>query len=189
MKQLNTLKSKVTFSQSIIRLTHILLSSLHIWSIDPALDKLFSDRLNLMKPKYPISFGRISRGAHLFVMFPPKRATFSFSKTEMIINTFSINNNLSDLSSLNSTKISKIPQQASFNLIDFEDSSDGETSSKSACSPNNETVQSVPETPSPTKEYWLSTKTITTEHLLAILSISNSFMHLQNFIDLQAKKE
>jgi hypothetical protein len=46
-----------------------------------------------------------------------------------------------------------------------------------------------PETPSPTREHWLSAKFLTTEHLLAILSISNSFMSLTNFIDLQLKNE
>lgn len=38
-------------------------------------------------------------------------------------------------------------------------------------------------------ETGLIANALNTEHLLTILAISNSFMSLQNFIDLQLKKE
>lgn len=47
----------------------------------------------------------------------------------------------------------------------------------------------VPQSPSPTKEFWLSGKFLATEHLLSILSISNSFMSLNSFVNLQMKHE
>jgi hypothetical protein len=173
IKQINSLKTKVNYAQSIVRLTHILLSSLHIWSIDQQLDKLFVEWLSLQKPKFPIAFGRITRGAHLFVMFPPKRAIFEFPPQ-------------SDLLS------KQIQPQKSLNLINFDDDDESGNLTSSAQQQIKETQQNdivPPETPSPTKEFWLSGKSLTTEHLLAILAISNSFMNLQNFVDLQAKKE
>ncbi len=146
IKQLNSLKLKVNYAQSIIKLTNILLSTLHIWSIDSNLDKQFSDKLNIQKPKYPIQFGRISRGAHLFVMFPPSKNAKIASK--------------------------------SMNLINFE-----ETTTEFSLETNQKEPQSPEYSPS------ASIKSLNTELLLTILAISNSFMSLQNFIDLQLKNE
>ena len=42
---------------------------------------------------------------------------------------------------------------------------------------------------SPAAECYLSVKSLSTEHLLAILAIANSFMNLHNFIDLQIKHQ
>ena len=95
---------------------------------------LFSEKLCIYKPNSPVIFGRISRGAHLFVSFPSK-----VTHTESGMN-------------LPEEKLSS-------------------------------------ELTAPSKEYWLSSKFVATEHLLAILSISNSFMNLSNFINLQLKNE
>ena len=147
------MKSKVNYAQSIIKLTNILLSSLHVWSLDSAADKQFVDRLNMQKPKYPISFGRISRGAHLFVMFPPKKTANGFISTSK-----------------------------SFDLINFEETNLNNRfvlENKEMDSPINETLQ----------DFQFSAKSLNTEHMLTILSISNSFMSLENFIDLHLKNE
>lgn len=154
LKQLNSLKLKVNYAQSIIKLTNILLSSLHIWSIDNTLDKQFVDKLNIQKPKYPISFGRISRGAHVFVQFPPKRST------------------------VQQTPLEPFRKLKSFDLMSFEE--------------NNREEHEIHNSGdiSPTlKETSLTANALNTEHLLTILAISNSFMSLQNFIDLQLKNE
>lgn len=128
------MKSKLSYAQSITKLTNILLSSLHVWSLDQNLDKLFSEKLCIYKPNIPVIFGRISRGAHIFVNFPSKRTLV----------------------------------ESRMNL--------GEE-------------RQLSELPSPSREYWLSSKFVATEHLLAILSIANSFMNLSNFINLQLKNE
>jgi hypothetical protein len=166
MKQMNLLKTKINYAQSIIKLTHILLSALHVWSVDETLDKLFTDHLNLQQPKYPTSFGHISNSYHLFVAFPAKKSAFNFDSS------FSGNQNNQ-----------QVPNSKSISLIKFE--SDDNLKSKAYDGVGNDCIES----PSPSKEYWLSTKSITTEYLLAILAISNSFMNLQCFIDLQMKKE
>ena len=181
LKQLNALKVKLHYAQSILKLTNILLSSLHVWSIDNQLDNLFEVKLGISKPKHPIAFGRISRGAHVFVMFPAKRVTFNFKAEQ--VPAFS---NAATLPALSKIK-------SSFNLIDFNLEPTVESKSMQPLSKmsslSEEAPPRSPETPSPTREHWLSAKFLTTEHLLAILSISNSFMSLTNFIDLQLKNE
>ncbi len=158
------MNSKINYAQSIIKLTHILLSSLHLWSLDQTLDNLFSDKLKLQKPKYPVAFGRISRNSHIFVMFPPKRLTvFNFGP------------------SLDSKRLST---QKSLNLINFGESEENLKRLALPSADNN-----ILDTLSPTGSSWLSAKIMTTEHLLTILSVSNSFMNLQTFIDLQVKNE
>lgn len=190
MKEINILKSKIKYAQSIINLTHILLSSLHVWSIDANLDKLFADKLSLRKPKYPIAFGRISRGSHFFVMFPPKRAAFSFSAAPTTTPTNPM------------PPPRPIPKDKSFNLMTFEDEAAAlvaggelvrknslDTLSGSNSSQSIGRVASDLDTPSPSVDFWLATKIITTEHLVTILAISNAFMNLQSFIDLQIKRQ
>jgi hypothetical protein len=155
------------------------------------LDKLFTEKLSLKKPKYPIAFGRISRGAHFFVMFPPKRAAFNFT------------NSVSSNRIAPETK--PLVHEKSLNLINFDDIEDGydrnaarkksldafssSSSSQSIGKTSLRNEENVLDTPSPSVEFWLASKIITTEHLVAILAISNSFMNLQSFIDLQIKKE
>jgi hypothetical protein len=166
IKQMNLLKTKINYAQSIIKLTHILLSALHVWSVDESLDKLFTEHLNLQQPKYPTSFGHISNSYHLFVAFPAKKSAFNFDSS------LSVHHNNQ-----------QVPSSKSISLIKFE----SDDSLKSTALGGND--KDCIESPSPSKEYWLSTKSITTEYLLAILAISNSFMNLQCFIDLQLKKE
>lgn len=179
------LKGKIRYAQSIISLSHILLSSLHVWSIDKNLDKLFGDKLDLKKPKYPIAFGRISRGSHFFVMFPQKKTAFNFSQSAVA----------AAATSTTSIPRGPIPKEKSFNLINFSDESavtggaDEETKGLVSGSNSSQSIATDIETPSPSIDIWLASKVITTEHLVTILAISNAFMNLQSFIDLQIKKE
>lgn len=197
LKEMNILKSKVKYAQSIINLTHILLSSLHVWSIDGALDKLFAERLSLKKPKYPIAFGRISRGAHFFVMFPPKRAAFNFMNQSP-----SRSSNL-DAELAQQQQLRPIVHEKSINLINFDEIDDeamrvrphrptppiSSSVSSQSVGKWSSAGEDYAETPSPSIDFWLSSKIITTEHLVAILAVSNAFMNLQIFVDLQIKKE
>lgn len=199
-KEINMLKTKIRYAQSIIDLTHILLSSLHVWSIDAGLDKLFADKLSLLKPKYPIAFGRISRGSHLFVMFPPRRAAFSFASGG--------GGGSLPPTVVTANKSSMMPgKEKSMNLINF-DEPDADAGNNNNNNPmRKSSLESISastssqsisrggaassdyDTPSPSIDFWLAAKVITTEHLVTILAISNAFMNLQSFIDLQIKKE
>lgn len=126
MKLINSLRKKVNYAQSVIKLTRILLSTLHAWKLDKTLDDLFIKKLDLFFPKLKVSFGHISRHHHITIMFPKK-----------------------------------IEQVSQLDMVPYFTS----------------------------KEHWSISRSLTTIHLLTILSIANSFMHLQNFIDLQFKSE
>lgn len=120
-------------------------------------------------------------------MFPPKKAnTEHFDGMPSALS----------MNEIKPESPSRIVPTKSFNLIDFDSEEElikNKSSSNSLASiPRDNSFQPLidnRDTPSPTREYWLSIKTITTEHLLAILSISNSFMNLTSFIDLQNKKD
>jgi hypothetical protein len=217
VKHLNLLKTKLAYAQSNIKLIQILLSSLHAWQLDPSLDKLFTDKLEFQRPKFPITFGRISRGAHLFVSFPqrqpPMNAIVTLPPTISSTNPFfneikevkffaASTTTLTTTAALGSNS-GRIAKEKSMNLINFDDEMD-------TTPVNNENVQLPPtasvsvvsairrmsfelttvgDLPSPTRDQWIANKSVSTEHLLTILSISNLFMNLQNFIDLHSRKE
>jgi len=126
LKLINLLRKKFTYAHSIIKLTRILLSTLHAWKLDKNLDELFINKLDLFFPKMKVSFGHISRHHHITIMFPKKIEQ--------------------------SIQLDTVPHFTS-------------------------------------KEHWSISRSLTTIHLLTILSIANSFMHLQNFIDLQFRTE
>lgn len=168
--EINMIKSKLNYSQYIVDLANLLLSSLHIWSIDDSIDKLCFNSLGLRKPYYPVTFGRISKGSHLFIKFPSK-----FYNSEK----FAPKNVYSDQS---------LPSSISFNLIDL----DTEQVSDVAPPKNNAPIHSKIDDSTkensnymkaflPSKKYWLSLKSITTEHILAVLAISDTLMNLEYF--------
>jgi hypothetical protein len=132
---MNSLRKKVNYAHSIIKLTRVLLSSLHAWNLDSKLDELFIKKLGLFIPKMRIAFGHISRHHHITIMFPKK-------------------------------------------LILSHENLQGKTIVQ---------LDTVPHFTS--KEHWMISRSLTTIHLLTILSIANSFMNLQNFIDLQFRAE
>ena len=230
LKQLNMLKTRINYAHSIIKLTHILLSTLHMWTLDGELDKLFAEHLNLQMPKYPVGFGRISRGFHMFVMFPPRKPTSSSSSSSATAPPLppapvalsssaplrTSNSGLTDpfdLASLAAGINSPARRsgvaagapvaQKSIDLIRFDLSDESPppppppppTPAAILAKPPieplaNLTAQHRRLTESHmSRAYWLATKLVSTEHLLAILAISNSFMNLQSLIDLQLKKE
>ncbi|XP_041377022.1 WD repeat-containing protein 7-like isoform X4 [Gigantopelta aegis] len=48
----------------------LFMSCLHAWGLDPDLDKLCTNKLGLLKPQCPISFGLLSRQGHMSLMLP-----------------------------------------------------------------------------------------------------------------------
>ena len=53
-----------------MEIAQLFMSMLHAWGLDPDLDKLCLNKLGLLKPKSPISFGLISREGHMSLMLP-----------------------------------------------------------------------------------------------------------------------
>lgn len=54
-------------------IAQLLLSVLHSWEMDSDLDNVCSGKLGLLKPKWPLSFGLISREGHLTLILPTER--------------------------------------------------------------------------------------------------------------------
>lgn len=178
MKQLNLLKNKLNYSLGIVNLANVLLSSLHNWSLENEIDKVCVDILGLKKPFYPVSFGKISRGAHIFIMFPPKK--YNCQKVQVMKKIDEVNSDINN---------PFIPASKSLNLINFdseEELNNSSTIAKSIDQPTEEikTLKNL----APPKEYWLSNKLMNTEHLLAILALSNSLMNLNYLPDFFSKK-
>lgn len=57
-------------------IAQLLLSILHSWELDADLDNICSGKLGLLKPKWPPSFGLISREGHLSLLLPPSAKIF-----------------------------------------------------------------------------------------------------------------
>lgn len=53
-----------------MEIAQLFMSMLHAWGLDPDLDKLCLNKLGLLRPKSPISFGLISREGHMSLMLP-----------------------------------------------------------------------------------------------------------------------
>jgi hypothetical protein len=48
----------------------LMISSLHTWGLDSNMDEVCIERLGLLRPARPISFGLMTRGGRLSLMFP-----------------------------------------------------------------------------------------------------------------------
>ena len=53
-----------------MEIAQLFMSMLHAWGLDPDLDKLCLNKLGILKPKFPVSFGLISREGHMSLMLP-----------------------------------------------------------------------------------------------------------------------
>jgi len=73
-----------------LEIGQLLLSLLHAWGLDKDLDKVAINKLGLLKPKCPVSFGLVSKAGGMSLLLPtwtpcqpqPKNSTLSLSKTE-----------------------------------------------------------------------------------------------------------
>lgn len=48
----------------------LMISALHSWGLDSSMDEVCVERLGLLRPARPISFGLMTRGGRLSLMFP-----------------------------------------------------------------------------------------------------------------------
>lgn len=53
-----------------MEIAQLFMSFLHAWDLDPDLDKLCLNKLGMLRPKCPLSFGLISREGHMCLMLP-----------------------------------------------------------------------------------------------------------------------
>jgi hypothetical protein len=57
----------------VMEIARLLMSCLHAWGLDPDLDKLCVNKLGLLRPQCPISFGLLSYQGHMSLMLPGRR--------------------------------------------------------------------------------------------------------------------
>ena len=53
----------------------LFMSCLHAWGLNEQLDSICLERLGMLRPHCPISFGLISRGGHMSLMLPTFKVT------------------------------------------------------------------------------------------------------------------
>ncbi|XP_076449576.1 WD repeat-containing protein 7-like isoform X2 [Babylonia areolata] len=53
-----------------MQIAQLLMSCLHAWGLDPDLDRLCVNKLGLLKPRCPVSFGLLSYQGHMSLMLP-----------------------------------------------------------------------------------------------------------------------
>lgn len=56
----------------------LFMSCLHAWGLNEQLDNICLERLGMLRPHCPISFGLISRGGHMSLMLPTFKVTVVF---------------------------------------------------------------------------------------------------------------
>ena len=54
----------------IMEIAQLFMSCLHAWGLDPDLDRLCINKLGLLRPRCPISFGLLSCQGHMSLMLP-----------------------------------------------------------------------------------------------------------------------
>lgn len=57
----------------------LFMSCLHAWGLNEQLDSICLERLGMLRPHCPISFGLISRGGHMSLMLPTFKVRFCLS--------------------------------------------------------------------------------------------------------------
>ncbi|XP_023288986.1 WD repeat-containing protein 7 isoform X2 [Orussus abietinus] len=68
----NSLKRNGAFSEpnATMEVAQLLLSLLHAWGMDPDLDRVCEGKLGLLRPMVPVSFGVLSKGGYMSLLFP-----------------------------------------------------------------------------------------------------------------------
>ena len=138
-----------------------MLSLLHAWGLDKDLDKVATSKLGLLRPKVPVSYGILSKGGVMSLMLP----------TWYPRHKQSTNGNQSLLKSLAYQELK--PAHVSINNI-----------SESAIARELDTTYFT------ALGHWELSNTVTTNHLLSVIAITNTLVSVSNasFIPEQERK-
>ncbi|XP_061198196.1 WD repeat-containing protein 7-like isoform X2 [Saccostrea echinata] len=182
-------------------IAQLFLSCLHAWGLDPDLDKLCMNKLGLLQPRCPISFGLISRSGHMSLMLPGWHKRFC--QEEMM-------ENVSSEYATPSGKVTLIQQARSASTGQFDkksmalaqrhglvqsdytdsDQDSDPGSKKSVPVKSSAAVQDEMKAFS-TKARWQISSAVTTNHLLSIISVANTLMSMSHatFIAEKSRKK
>ena len=148
---------------TIVDIVRLLLSCLHAWNLDPSLDALCEKVLGLVRPFRPVSFGLLSRGGCICLVLPGWglriRAHFEAQNSE---NLGEIGDTVSGSDTAND-KMALLSQQS--------------TPEGAASSSESKCTSTVPIFDQKYHIRWQLSRSLTTQHLLTMVSITNTLMN------------
>lgn len=157
-----------------LEIARLFMSCLHAWGLDPDLDKLCMNKLGLIKPKVPLSFGLISRNGHMCLMLPAwhRRLLQEVKSSDSEVK-------LPQATSDKPTLLSQI-ETTSGMYSDSDQEGEGSPGSKSKI--KRSTAEALQEElrAFSTKSRWQISSGVTTQHLLSVISTANTLMSMTN---------
>ena len=144
---------------TIVDIIRLLLSCLHAWNLDPSLDALCERVLGLVRPFRPVSFGLLSRGGCICLVLPGWglriRTHFETQNSEI--------GNIVSGSDTADDKMALFSQQSTPDGV--------------ASSPESKWTSTVPIFDQKYHIRWQLSRSLTTQHLLTMVSITNTLMN------------
>ncbi|KAK3086238.1 hypothetical protein FSP39_015629 [Pinctada imbricata] len=183
-----------------LEIAQLFMSCLHAWGLDPDLDKLCINKLGLLKPRCPISFGLISRTGHMSLMLPGwhKRVCSEamledvhgksdMSKVTLIQQARSASCNQLEEMAPKPTLLAQRSSVAAGMSSDFTDSDQEMELSKvehrkKVSVSKTESIDALREEMRvfSTKARWQISSAVTTQHLLSVISTANTLMSMSH---------
>lgn len=160
-----------------LEIARLYMSCLHAWGLDPDLDKLCINKLGLLKPKVPISFGLISRNGYMCLMLPAwhRRLLHQNQSANAAVKVQSTPEKPTLLSQIESS---------SGIYSDSDQEADGAPGKKPTKSRNVKTGQAEALQEElwtfSTRSRWQISSGVTTQHLLSVISTANTLMSMTN---------
>ena len=147
---------------TIVDIVRLLLSCLHAWNLDPSLDALCEKVLGLVRPFRPVSFGLLSRGGCICLVLPGWglriRTRFEAQNSEI--------GEIGDIVSGSDTADDKMA------LLSQQSTPEGVASSSES-----KWTSTVPIFDQKYHIRWQLSRSLTTQHLLTMVSITNTLMN------------
>ncbi|XP_064640034.1 WD repeat-containing protein 7-like isoform X4 [Lineus longissimus] len=159
-----------------MEIAQLYMSCLHAWSLDPDLDKLCTNKLGLLRPCCPISFGLISRGDHMSLLLPGWQRLLGQQQ-------------------LNPMEKLASPLQPTMSLLetaqDMAKSEEPQPAAKGDESASDVSKNILAIQKSATRGHWQISSSVTTQHLLSVISIANTLMSMSrcSFLDGRFRSE
>ena len=171
------------FNNLTLEIARLFMSCLHAWGLDPDLDKLCINKLGLLKPKVPISFGLISRTGHMCLMLPAwHRRLLQPNQPGTNVKPSSSNVNPATATPDKPTLLSQI-ETSSGMYSDSDTEADGTPGRKiksSDVKTDKADALQIELGQFSTRSRWQISSGVTTQHLLSVISTANTLMSMTN---------
>lgn len=181
-------------------IAQLFLSCLHAWGLDPDLDKLCMNKLGLLQPRCPMSFGLISRTGHMSLMLPGWHKLFCQEEStgkmpKEVIRTPAKVTLMQQARSASSGQFDKsvtLAQRHGLTQSDYTDSDQDSDSGNKRVVPGKRPTAIQDEMKAfSTKARWQISSAVTTNHLMSIISTANTLMSMSHatFVTDKIKKK